>query len=111
MIANSVNTILGLVLVYAAVLRPSLVDAQPINLLVAALVIIGCALWARRSDRMSWFSITNIIVGAAAVLLAVAHMSTRTPATVTFWGVFWIGIIVSVIALWAMLYRPESQRS
>jgi hypothetical protein len=108
MIANIVSTVLGLVLVYAAVLQPGLVNGQPINLLVAAFVIVGCALWARSSDRMGWFSITNIVAGAAAALLAAAQLVGTTSALVTFWGVFWIGLTVAVVASWAALYRPEA---
>lgn len=25
-----------------------------------------------------------------------------------FWGAFWVGILVAVIALWAALYRPAA---
>jgi hypothetical protein len=109
MIANILNTLLGLVLVYAAVLKPELVDGQPVNLLVAAFVIAGCALWARSSDRMSWFSITNIVAGALAALLAAVQLAAKTSALVSFWGVFWIGLIVSVVALWAALYQPREE--
>ena len=110
MIANLVNTVVGIVMVYAAVLKPSLVQGVPVNLLAASIVIVGCAAWARTSDRMSWFSLTNIVAGAIAVILAAAQMVMDTAALVSFWGVFWIGLIVSVTALWAALYRQSSAK-
>jgi hypothetical protein len=105
MIANIINTLVGIVLVYAAVLKPSMVDGQPINVLVASVIIVGCALWARSSDAMGWFSLTNIGVGALAALLAGAQLVSKMSHAVTFWGVFWIGLIVAVVAFWAALYR------
>ncbi|MFM9969357.1 MAG: hypothetical protein ACKVQK_13285, partial [Burkholderiales bacterium] len=83
MIPNLVNTLVGLALVYASVLKPSLVQNAPINLLVASIVIVGCATWARTGDRMGWFSLTNILVGAVAVLLAGVQMVLTTPGLVT----------------------------
>lgn len=111
MIPNIVNTVLGLVLVYAAVLKPSLVADQPINLLLASLVIIACALWARKTDSLRWFSLTNIVTGTIGGALAVAHWLASTSTLVTFWGVFWVGIVVSIVALWAMLYQPQDAMS
>jgi len=109
MVANIVNTLIGIVLVYAAVLKTNLVEAQPVNLLVASILIVGCALWARTSDAMGWFSATNVAMGVAMAVLAALQFMSRTPELFTFWGVFWVGLIVAVVALWAALYRPKQE--
>ncbi|MDE2090633.1 MAG: hypothetical protein KGJ08_01870 [Gammaproteobacteria bacterium] len=104
MIPNIINTLLGLVLVYAAVLNPALMTGRFYPMLIASVVILIMAIWARRSDNHPWQSSVNIIM---AILLAVlALLPLRTFPIVTFWGGFWVGVIVSVMALWALLYRP-----
>ena len=113
MISNLVNTVLGIVLVYLAVLRPELVEADQGAWLslVAGVVVIVLALVARRSDPGKWFSTTNAVTGIALIGLGVVQAMSLAPALLSFWGVFWSGCIVAVIALWAALYSPEEQGS
>lgn len=106
MIANIINTLVGLFLVYLVVLRHQWVEHQYFPLLVFAAVIFALALWARRTDPARWFSNVNIVL---AVLLAIlALLPLPTLPNLTFWGGFWVGILVPVVALWAALYRSES---
>ncbi len=108
MLPNLVNTLIGLVMVYAAVLQPQLVAPNTVTLFFAGLVILGLGIWARMTDCASWFSQTNIVLGFCVFVLAgLQHMNLTGPL-VDFWGVFWSGLIVSVVAFWAALYRPSN---
>lgn len=107
MIPNIINTLVGLVLACATVLYPRWIEQQYLPMLVFAAVILVMAIWARRSDPDRWFSNVNIIM---AVLLAIlALLPLPTLPNLAFWGGFWIGSIVPVVALWAVLYRPEAR--
>lgn len=107
MIPNIVNTMVGLFLVYLVVLKHLWVERQYFPLLVFAAVIFALALWARRSDPGRWYSNVNMVL---AVLLAIlALLPLPTLPNLTFWGGFWVGILVAVTALWAALYRPEAK--
>jgi len=48
-------------------------------------------------------------MGVAMAVLAALQFMSRTPELFTFWGVFWVGLIVAVVALWAALYRPMQE--
>jgi hypothetical protein len=106
MIANILNTLIGLTLVYLAVLKPDFVDGRPLTLLIAGVVVAGLALWARAGDSMRWFSLTNMAMGAALLALSALQVLTTVAPSLTFWGVFWSGMVTAVLALWAALYRP-----
>lgn len=105
MIPNIINIIAGLILAYCSTLDITWVEQQYLPLLIFAAVILVMALWARRADPGCWFSNVNIVV---AVLLAIlALLPLPMLPWLTFWGVFWAGILVPVVALWAILYHPE----
>lgn len=107
MIANIANTLLGLVLVYSAILAPAPLSDSPWVLLASGAAIMGLALWARRTDRLGWFNLVNSILGAALLLLGIAHAFIAVPALVLFWWVFWVGILVAVFAFWSALYTLD----
>ena len=52
MMANSLNTIIGIALVYCAILAPGPLHNTAWLLLGGGIGIIVLALWARRSDRL-----------------------------------------------------------
>ncbi|MBS0576475.1 MAG: hypothetical protein JSS45_08650 [Proteobacteria bacterium] len=104
MIPNLVNTITGLVLVYATVLKPTWVEQRYLPLAAFAGIILVMALWARRSDPAKWFSSTNIVLAIALGVMSLLPLATLP--NLTFWGGFWVGALVPTIALWAALYRP-----
>lgn len=110
MIANLINTLIGLVMVYASVLDPHLVARGTLTLFFLGVVILGLSMWARMTDSASWFSQTNIVVGVGVLALAGLQQMNLTGPLVAFWGVFWCGLIVSVVAFWAALYRPVYAR-
>ena len=106
MFANLLNVVVGLALVYAAVLQPALVDRRP-ALLFAAAAVIGVAAWlARRSDYHPWQNNMNIIL--ALVLACVTALPLAHFPLATFWCQFSVGTVVAVLALWAALYKPAA---
>jgi hypothetical protein len=108
MIANVANTVLGLVLVYFAVLQPAAVEGggNALWLALAGIVVVALAFLARRSDPGKWYSATNLVAGAWLIVLAALHAFSLAAPLLSFWGVFWSGCIVAVVALWAALYKP-----
>jgi hypothetical protein len=104
MIANLLNTLLGIALVYCAVLSPSALTGNAWAILVAGVAVIVLALWARTGDAIKWFNTTNVVLGAALFALGAMHAATELNALVMFWNLFWIGSIVSVFSLWSALY-------
>ncbi|MBS0366696.1 MAG: hypothetical protein JSR67_12825 [Proteobacteria bacterium] len=104
MVANLLNVLLGLVLVYSAVFRPTLFGDRPTLLFAAAACIAVAAWWARRSDHHPWQNYTNMLLG---VMLAgmTALQLWHVPLT-AFWIQFSVGTTVAILALWAALYRP-----
>jgi uncharacterized membrane protein HdeD (DUF308 family) len=106
MIANVLNTLLGLALVYCAVLSPSTLAGSPWGMLVTGVAVIVLALWARTTDAIKWFNTTNVVLGALLLILGAARTATELHPLLTFWSVFWIGSIVSVFAFWSALYKP-----
>ena len=107
MIPNLVNTITGLALAYAVVLHPTWVEQRYFPLAAFAAVMLVMALWARRSDAYRWFSSVNILLAILLGILSLLPLATLP--NLTFWGGFWVGVLVPTIALWAALYRPQGQ--
>ena len=106
MIPNLINTVIGIWLVYVAVLNPSLIGAGTWTIYASGLAIVVVAFWARASDFMTWYSSTNVVFGFT-LLLTAGSQAILWSEAITFWVVFWTGISVGVISLWAVLYRPE----
>lgn len=109
MIANLVNTVLGLVLVYVSILQPELPRGRPLLIAVAGVVMLTAAWLARRSDHHPWQNSTNMMLAALLIVFAVLRIERF--ALISFWSLFWIGMIVAVLALWAALYRPTAARA
>jgi len=107
MTPNILNTLLGLALVYCAILAPGPLHASIWLLGVAGVVIVALGLWARDGDRLKWFSGVSIVLGIALALLAMAGSMVVVPTVVLFWWVFWVGIVVAVMALWSLLYAKQ----
>lgn len=107
MIPNLINTIAGLVLVYATVLHPTWVGQRFGPFAVSAVLILVMALWARRSDSLRWYS--NVNIACAIALGALSVLPLAIFPNLTFWAGLWIGVLVPICALWSVLYRPDTK--
>lgn len=103
------NTLIGLALVYISVLQIALIEGRGWHLLVAGVAIVVLALWSRRDDAMKWFSTTIIVLGALLFLFGAMQWATPITRLFVFWCVFFDGILIAVLALWATLYRPAAR--
>ena len=107
MIPNILNTLLGIGLVYCAILAPGPLQNAAWVLMAGGAGIIALGFWARSSDRLKWFNLVNIVLGAALVLLGIARTLIVVHPLVMFWWVFWVGILVAVLAFWSALYTRD----
>lgn len=108
MIPNLLNTLLGIALVYCAVLSPGVLSGNTWGMFIAGVAVIVFALWARTADAIKWFNTTNVALGAVLLVLGVLRATTELHPLLVFWSLFWIGSIVSVFALWSGLYKGEA---
>ena len=106
MIANLLNTLVGLWLTHTAIFPNATGTGRDRFVLIAAIVTIVLALWARRSDVSAWQSTTAITAGALLALLEIANQLTQVSDVLIFWGVLWAGLVSATVSLWAALYRP-----
>jgi hypothetical protein len=106
MIANFATILIGLWLVYRVIFSVPAGDMSQVELVASAVILL--ALWARRTDFMSWHSWTNIVLAALILLLAGLHRTFGVDPLIWFWMILLIGITVAVTAMWAMLYRPDT---
>jgi hypothetical protein len=107
MIANLLNALLGLWLVYVAVLDRAWA-ASSWKLGIASVAAIALALWARASDYRKWQSSVNVVLGGLMLILAALEAAGDAPPLLVFWGVFWPGALAAIFALWSVLYRPRA---
>ena len=110
MVASLLNTLLGLWLVYAAVLDLALLEGSAWPLALAALALVALGLWAYSSDYLKWPGITNAVVGVVLLVLLLSGARVLSHA-LTFWAAFWSGNIAGVLSLWSVLYRHVSPDS
>lgn len=110
MIPNLLNSLLGITLVYCAILATEMLHQRPWALLAGGVSIIVFAMWARMSDELKWFSRVNAALGAALVVLGIARTVISIPPLLTFWWAFWVGCIVAVLACWSALYTRAVAR-
>ncbi len=108
MVANGLNVLLGLWLVYVAVLDPTFVNDVTWRLVAMAVAVIVLAGIAVRTEYLKWVSVTNVVIGIVLIILAGLRSQVLAPDLLMFWGVFWSGIVVSVLAFWSILYRPRA---
>jgi hypothetical protein len=106
MLANLLNTLVGVCLAYAAIFPTTLGTGRDRFVLIGAILTMVLALWARRSDTSTWQSTTAIVTGVLLAILAIAHQVTQISDVLMFWGVLWAGLVSATVSLWAGLYRP-----
>ena len=107
MIPNILNTIVGVAVVYCAILAPQFLHDTAWHLAIGGVGIIILGLSARMNDRVKWFNLVNVVLGAALVLLGVTRTLMPVHDLVMFWWAFWVGTIVAVLALWSALYTRD----
>jgi hypothetical protein len=95
MIANALIILTGLWLSYRAIFSISAGQISPTEMMVAGIAVTLLALWARRTDSMTWYSGTCIALGMIVVALSIARHTIGVEALVSFWMVLLIGIAVS----------------
>ncbi len=106
-ISNLVATVLGLWLSYAAVLDLPRMRDGAWDVYGAAVIAIALGLLSRRRDFARWPGTTEIVAGVVAIgTLSLFHAGVLNHQ-VAFWLVFFAGNVISVLALWAALYRPR----
>ena len=107
MLANIANTILGIWLVYTAVLNSSLMGT-PFRYVavIAGIVIIVLSLVARRTDYHPWHSNVTMTLGLSLIIVGIWNFASPLALVVNYWFTFWVGVLVAFIALWAGVYRP-----
>ena len=109
MIGNLLNILVGLWLAYSAIF------ANPAgamnNVALAASAVAVFAVWARQSDSLGWQSGTNIVLAALLLAVAVVRWAIGVAPLVCFWIILLVGIAVAIVAMWSLLYRPQTTRS
>jgi len=107
MIADLLNTLVGLWLTYMAIFPHATGMGRERVALFAAIAMIGLALWARRSGIIPWQSIIVLATGALLAVLMIAHQLVHVSEVLMFWGVLWAGLVSATVSLWGALYRPH----
>lgn len=110
MIANLLNALVGLWLAYSVVFATPAGEVSNIALAVSGIAVVAFAAWARQTDAAGWYSATNLVLGGIVLLGAVVRWAVELTPLVSFWAILLLGITISIIALWAVLYRPEPAR-
>lgn len=107
MIANLLNTLVGLWLTYAAIFPHAAGMARDRVALIAAIAMIGLALWERRSGAGPWQSVISLATAAFLAALMITDLLVHVSDVPMFWGVLWAGLVSATVSLWAALYRPS----
>ncbi|TAM74201.1 hypothetical protein EPN44_11860 [bacterium] len=112
MIANGINVILGISLVYVAVLDTPLFAGPSWRGIaaLAALCFVAFAFTARRSDYAPWHAILTSWLGALLVAAVGLSFIPAWPVAASTWICFWAGLLTAFLALWAALYRRSAAR-
>jgi hypothetical protein len=111
MIGNLLNVLVGLWLAYSVIFATPAGNMNNIALAAAAVAVIVFAVWARQTDPMGWQSGTNVVLGAVLLLAVAVRWAVEVAPLVSFWIILLVGIAVAILAMWSMLYRPETTRS
>lgn len=108
MIGNLLNILIGLWLAYSVIRADPAGAINNLALAIAAVVVVFLATWARRTDYMKWPSATNIVLGVTFLLAAASRWAVGMAPLVSFWLILLAGITLAIVAMWSLLYRPET---
>ena len=106
MIPNLINTLIGIWLVYAAVLNPTELGGR-LEVFGAGIAALAVAVWAYQADYIKWPATTAGALGAAFALYA-GFESSEPSGFLTFWIALFVGIAIAIVSLWSALYRQPS---
>jgi hypothetical protein len=106
MIPNLINTVVGVWLVYAAVLKPAELGER-LAIIASGAAIFALAIWAYQTDYLKWPATTAGVLGAGLAVYAGFQLSGQS-GFVTFWVALFVGIGVAIVSLWSALYRQPS---
>lgn len=107
-IANYLNVVIGLALVYVSILDINVLAGRVWPMIAIAVVIAVLALVSRMRDLQRWQSTGTLVMAGGLVLLGVLQLEPYR--YLTFWGLFWVGILVANLALWAAIqHEPKEE--
>ncbi len=109
MVPSLLEGLLGLWLVWIAVLDPALEVAHGSAVVVPCLAMIVLGVWTFRIDYLKWPSVTDIVLGATLGTLFIVDRIMGVDA-LTFWFLVWGGCVAGIVSLWSAFYRqgPEA---
>lgn len=107
MMANLLNTLLGLWLAYIAIFPATIGAHYHRWLFGAAIITAALAFLARKGDYAPWQSTLTIMAAGVLVVIAGADRFLVSSPVLLFWGVLWVGLVSATMSLWAALYHPE----
>ena len=109
MVPSLIEGLIGLWLVWVAVLDAPLLDSHPGVIALSAILLVLLGLVAYRIDYLKWPAVTDAVVGA--VLLGLYFgKGIASSSELTFWMLFWSGCIAGIVSFWSVFYRhgPEA---
>ena len=108
MIPSLLEGLLGLWLVWVAVLDPALEATHGSAIVVPCLAMVVLGAQAFRVDYLKWPSVTDIVLGFALGTVFIIDRITGAD-TLTFWFLIWGGSVAGIVSLWSVFYRsgPE----
>jgi hypothetical protein len=108
MIPNVIAVVIGLVLSYEAIFSRTQDGVSNVTLAISGGAVVVLAILARWSRTMVWQSTVNVVLGALLLLYAGARWYFGADTLETFWTALLSGIVISIGALWSVLYRPDA---
>jgi hypothetical protein len=107
MIANLINTAIGLYISYSAIFDLRSEGTMAWVMAGLGVVIVVLALVSRQTDSHAWYSTTDIVFGALLAIAMLLNFVVPLGDMILFWVQLWVGLTVASIAFWAALYRRE----
>ena len=111
MIGNLLNVLVGLWLAYSAIFANPAGAMNNVALAAAAVAVIVLAVWATADGFLSLAKRNKHVLGVSLLAMAVVRWLIGVAPLVSFWIILLTGIAVAIMAMWSLLYRPQTTRS